>query len=134
MVITWLWYLHIQSYHPYSLVSDEHTIKLTMPPIKFVLLVLLILSVHSLSLSLQHPAINGLLHRLNSLRPTSSVQESAAKGLLQRLIPTHSHSFEFTIISKVLPFLSPYTLFSSVFVCFLQYLIVFFVSLGCLWW
>ncbi|KAG2244230.1 hypothetical protein Bca52824_093940 [Brassica carinata] len=100
MVITWLWYLHIQSYHPYSLVSDEHTIKLTMPPIKFVLLVLLILSVHSLSLSLQHPAINGLLHRLNSLRPTSSVQESAAKGLLQRLIPTHSHSFEFTIISK----------------------------------
>lgn len=118
MVITWLWYLHIYSYHRHSLVSDEHTIKLTMPPIKFALLVLLILSIHSQSLSLQHPAINPLLHRLDSLRPTSSVQESAAKGLLQRLIPTHSHSFEFSIISKVLPFLLLtlcFPLFFSVF-------------------
>ncbi|KAF8054614.1 hypothetical protein N665_1323s0003 [Sinapis alba] len=71
-----------------------------MHHIKFVLLVLLILSVHYQSLSLQHPAIDGLLHHLDSLRPSSSVQESAAKGLLQRLIPTHSHSFEFTIVSK----------------------------------
>uniref|UniRef100_A0A1J3GKV9 Alpha-N-acetylglucosaminidase n=1 Tax=Noccaea caerulescens TaxID=107243 RepID=A0A1J3GKV9_NOCCA len=71
-----------------------------MHPIKLVLLILLILSLHSQSLSKQHPIIDGLLHRLDSLRQIPSVQESAAKGLLQRLIPSHFHSFDFRIISK----------------------------------
>ncbi|KAL1188934.1 Alpha-N-acetylglucosaminidase [Cardamine amara subsp. amara] len=71
-----------------------------MRPIKLVLLVLLILSLHSQSLSKKHPSIEALLDRLDSLLPTPSVQESAAKGLLQRLLPTHFHSFDFRIISK----------------------------------
>lgn len=79
-----------------------------MHSIKLVLLVLLVLSFHSQSLSKHHPTIDRLLNRLDSLLPTSSVQESAAKGLLQRLLPTHFHSFEFRIFSKVLPFLPSY--------------------------
>jgi hypothetical protein len=77
-----------------------------MHSIKLVLLVLLIISFHSQTVSKHHPTIDGLLDRLDSLLPTSSVQESAAKGLLQRLLPTHSQSFELRIISKVLPFIS----------------------------
>ncbi|KFK25594.1 hypothetical protein AALP_AA8G134900 [Arabis alpina] len=74
-----------------------------MHRIKLVLFVLLFVSLQTQSLSKQlhhDPIIDGVLNRLDSLRLTSSVQESAVKGLLQRLIPTHFHSFEFRIISK----------------------------------
>lgn len=49
----------------------------------------------------QPEAIEALLRRLDTQRSPPSVQESAAKAVLQRLLPTHSHSFEFKIISKV---------------------------------
>lgn len=41
-----------------------------------------------------------LLRRLNTQRSSPSVQEAAAKAVLQRLLPTHLSSFEFKIISK----------------------------------
>ncbi|CAN8256438.1 unnamed protein product [Cochlearia groenlandica] len=73
-----------------------------MRPIKLVLLALLIVSLHTHTLSKPQSTttIDGLLRRLDSMRPTPSLQESAAKGLLQRLIPTHIHSFDLRIISK----------------------------------
>lgn len=44
--------------------------------------------------------IDVLLDRLDSKRVNSSVQESAAKAVLQRLLPTHVNSFHFKIVSK----------------------------------
>ncbi|KAF8403783.1 hypothetical protein HHK36_011889 [Tetracentron sinense] len=41
-----------------------------------------------------------LLSRLDSQRASPSVQEAAAKAVLQRLLPTHLSSFEFKIVSK----------------------------------
>ncbi|XP_048231690.1 alpha-N-acetylglucosaminidase isoform X2 [Ricinus communis] len=64
----------------------------------FVLIVLLLLPV-ALSSSRVQP-IEALLSRLDSKRSSPSVQESAAKGVLQRLLPTHVHSFEFEIVPK----------------------------------
>ncbi|KAK3031104.1 hypothetical protein RJ639_036844 [Escallonia herrerae] len=46
-------------------------------------------------------AIEALLTRLDTQRSSPSVQESAAKAVLYRLLPTHSSSFEFKIVSKV---------------------------------
>ncbi|XAR63467.1 Alpha-N-acetylglucosaminidase [Bertholletia excelsa] len=45
-------------------------------------------------------AIEALLRQLDSKRPPASVQESAAKAVLRRLLPTHVSSFEFKIVSK----------------------------------
>lgn len=59
--------------------------------------------------ALPHPfvskleGIDVLLDRLDSKRVNSSVQESAAKAVLQRLLPTHVNCFHFKIVSKVLP-------------------------------
>ncbi|KAJ0038291.1 hypothetical protein Pint_23962 [Pistacia integerrima] len=44
--------------------------------------------------------VEALLNRLDSKLSSSSVQESAAKAVLQRLLPTHVHSFDFKIVSK----------------------------------
>ncbi|KAK8481335.1 hypothetical protein V6N12_041558 [Hibiscus sabdariffa] len=44
--------------------------------------------------------IQPLLTRLDSKRSSPLVQESAAKALLRRLLPTHFHSFGFKIVSK----------------------------------
>lgn len=46
-------------------------------------------------------AIESLLNRLNTKKPSPSQQESAARGVLQRLLPTHLSSFEFKVITKV---------------------------------
>lgn len=62
---------------------------------------LAILSVF-LCTSLGSDAVESVLRRLDSKRAPSVVQESAAKGVLQRLLPAHLHSFEFKIVSKVL--------------------------------
>lgn len=45
-------------------------------------------------------AIESLLKRLDAKRAAGSVQEAAARGVLQRLLPTHLSSFEFKVISK----------------------------------
>ncbi|GMI95740.1 CYCLOPS 1, N-ACETYL-GLUCOSAMINIDASE [Hibiscus trionum] len=45
-------------------------------------------------------AIQPILNRLDSKRASPSVQESAAKAVLGRLLPTHFHSFGFKIVSK----------------------------------
>lgn len=44
--------------------------------------------------------IRALINRLDSQRSSATVQENAAKGVLQRLLPSHSSSFIFKIISK----------------------------------
>ncbi|KAE8729006.1 putative disease resistance protein [Hibiscus syriacus] len=44
--------------------------------------------------------IQVILTRLDSKRSSPSVQESAAKAVLGRLLPTHFHSFDFKIVSK----------------------------------
>lgn len=62
---------------------------------------LAILSVF-LCTTLGSDAVESVLRRLDSKRAQSVVQESAAKGVLQRLLPAHLHSFEFKIVSKVL--------------------------------
>ncbi|KAK8341412.1 hypothetical protein V6Z12_A08G165000 [Gossypium hirsutum] len=45
-------------------------------------------------------AIQPSLTRLDSKRSSPSVQESAAKAVLGRFLPTHLHSFHFKIVSK----------------------------------
>lgn len=50
--------------------------------------------------AVESDAIESVLRRLDSKRVPSVVQESAAKGVLQRLLPAHLHSFEFKIVSK----------------------------------
>ncbi|CAN0917314.1 NAGLU [Linum grandiflorum] len=44
--------------------------------------------------------IESLVSRLDSRKSSSSVQESAARGLLLRLLPAYHNSFEFKIVSK----------------------------------
>ncbi|CAN1132593.1 NAGLU [Linum perenne] len=45
-------------------------------------------------------AIDSLVSRLDSHKSASSVQESAARGLLIRLLPAYQNSFQFKIVSK----------------------------------
>ncbi|XVF33702.1 hypothetical protein REPUB_Repub17cG0190900 [Reevesia pubescens] len=52
------------------------------------------------SVSTTTEAVDPILTRLDSKRSSPSVQESAAKALLARLLPTHLHSFHFQIVSK----------------------------------
>lgn len=74
--------------------------------------ILSILYVFLCTAALGSDAIESVLRRLDSKKAPSVVQESAAKGVLQRLLPTHLHSFEFKIVSKVLYYYLP-CLFSS---------------------
>ncbi|KAL2461225.1 alpha-N-acetylglucosaminidase family/NAGLU family [Abeliophyllum distichum] len=70
---------------------------------KFLILILLILIPLCSSASLlnqESQAIESLLNRLDAKKPSLSVQESAANGVLQRLLPSHLSSFEFKIITK----------------------------------
>ncbi|KAK9283156.1 hypothetical protein L1049_011387 [Liquidambar formosana] len=50
--------------------------------------------------SSESDAIEALLRRLDSQRSSPSVQEAAAKAVLQRLLPSHLSSFHFKIVSK----------------------------------
>nr|CAA77084.1 alpha-N-acetylglucosaminidase [Nicotiana tabacum] len=52
------------------------------------------------SSAVESDAIESVLRRLHSKEAPPIVQESAAKGVLQRLLPAHLHSFEFKIVSK----------------------------------
>ena len=64
---------------------------------------ILILTATLLPIALSEPeAINALLKRLDSKRPSSSVQEAAAKAVLKRLLPGYVSSFKFKIVSNVL--------------------------------
>ncbi|XP_006851078.2 alpha-N-acetylglucosaminidase isoform X3 [Amborella trichopoda] len=56
----------------------------------------------SISLAFARPdkGLDGLIHMAESQRSSPSVQEAAVKGVLQRLLPSHSSSFEFRVISK----------------------------------
>jgi len=49
--------------------------------------------------------ISKILEIQDRERALPSVQVAAARGVLQRLLPSHSSSFEFRIVSKVLRFL-----------------------------
>lgn len=53
----------------------------------------------------EQEAIQALLRRLDSKRSSASVQEAAAKAILNRLLPKHVHSFEFMIVTKVILYL-----------------------------
>ncbi|CAH9108142.1 unnamed protein product [Cuscuta epithymum] len=65
----------------------------------FLILNLYIRFSHPLSVQ-ESETINSMLRRLDTKRPSLSVQESAAKGVLQRLLPTHLTNFELKIVSK----------------------------------
>ena len=54
-----------------------------------------------LSSSSHSEALEALLSRLDARRAAPSVQESAAKAVVRRLLPTHLDSFQFEIVSKV---------------------------------
>ncbi|XP_057978583.1 alpha-N-acetylglucosaminidase isoform X1 [Malania oleifera] len=69
-----------------------------MPNLKS-LIIVLVLALLPVALS-EPEAIEALLSRLDTKRPYHSVQESAAKAVLQRLLPTYLSSFEFRIVSK----------------------------------
>ncbi|PKI62945.1 hypothetical protein CRG98_016584 [Punica granatum] len=45
-------------------------------------------------------AIEAVISRLDSNRPSPSTQQSAAYGVLTRLLPSHAQSFDFKIVSK----------------------------------
>ncbi|KAK4786752.1 hypothetical protein SAY86_010585 [Trapa natans] len=63
---------------------------------------LLILSFLVLPVAIQSSpeAIETVLRRLDSKRAPASAQQSAAKGVLSRLLPSHVRSFDFTIVSR----------------------------------
>lgn len=68
----------------------------------FTLIITALILLPPVALSKSNPeAIEALLNRLDSQRPSPSVQESAAKAVLKRLLPAHVHSFEFKIVPKV---------------------------------
>lgn len=75
--------------------------------------------IDSLSQSLsitQHHTIDALIHRLDSLPAAPSVQEeSAAKGLMQRLVPTRA-DHENSLVALYL-LLDPYCFVSSIRCC-----------------
>ncbi|KAL3815103.1 hypothetical protein ACJIZ3_016371 [Penstemon smallii] len=60
---------------------------------------LLLLSLCPFSIG-ESEAIESLSTRLETKKPSPTEQEKAAKGVLQRLLPTHLSSFEFKIITK----------------------------------
>ncbi|CAA6663543.1 unnamed protein product [Spirodela intermedia] len=69
------------------------------------LLLLLALCVPSSSLPLPNLAsgwMDGIASRLDSQMATSAAQEAAARGVLERLLPSHIFAFQFRIISKEL--------------------------------
>ncbi|KAJ8573583.1 hypothetical protein K7X08_010094 [Anisodus acutangulus] len=66
----------------------------------FLLAILYVFLCTASSATLGSDAIESVLRRLDNKRAPSIVQESAAKGVLQRLLPAHLHSFEFKIVSK----------------------------------
>ncbi|RAL40775.1 hypothetical protein DM860_008473 [Cuscuta australis] len=67
----------------------------------FLLILNLLFLCSSSSLSLQESeAIDSILRLQDRKRPSPSVQESAAKGVLQRLLPNHLRNFELRIVSK----------------------------------
>ncbi|XP_052194227.1 alpha-N-acetylglucosaminidase [Diospyros lotus] len=69
----------------------------------FLILILSLLissSSSSSSSSSQSEAVEALLRRLDAKRPPASVQESAAKAVLNRLLPAHVSSFVFKIVTK----------------------------------
>ncbi|XP_011087998.1 alpha-N-acetylglucosaminidase isoform X1 [Sesamum indicum] len=66
----------------------------------FITVLLLLLSLCS-SFSVQESeVIASLLNSLDAKKPSPSEQESAARGVLRRLLPTHLSSFGFKIITK----------------------------------
>lgn len=68
------------------------------------LLLLLALSVPSSSSPLPNLAtgwMHGIASRLDSQMAASGTQEAAARGVLERLLPSHISAFQFRIISKV---------------------------------
>ncbi|XP_010257138.1 PREDICTED: alpha-N-acetylglucosaminidase isoform X1 [Nelumbo nucifera] len=67
---------------------------LTLQPLLLVFLILVPLT------SSHMEEMEVLLKRLDGKRASPSVQEAAAKAVLQRLLPTHLSSFEFNIIPK----------------------------------
>ncbi|XP_060217343.1 alpha-N-acetylglucosaminidase isoform X2 [Lycium barbarum] len=66
----------------------------------FLLAILSLFLCKAYSAEVGSDAIESVLRGLDNKRVSSVVQESAAKGVLQRLLPAHLHSFEFKIISK----------------------------------
>lgn len=53
------------------------------------------------SLSVPLPEYESFLSKLESERPSASLQEEATRAVLARLLPLHLDSFDFRIISKV---------------------------------
>ncbi|QCD95604.1 alpha-N-acetylglucosaminidase [Vigna unguiculata] len=69
--------------------------------LKLGFLFLILIFIPSLPVALsKYGAIEPLLQGLDSKRAPPSVQETAAFGLLKRLLPTHLSSFQFKIVSK----------------------------------
>ncbi|CAK9168682.1 unnamed protein product [Ilex paraguariensis] len=66
----------------------------------FLTVVVLLLSLSLSSPSEESKVIESLVRRLDTQRSSASIQESAAKGVLERLLPAHLSSFEFKIVSK----------------------------------
>ncbi|KAK6119256.1 hypothetical protein DH2020_047002 [Rehmannia glutinosa] len=66
----------------------------------FITISLLVLSECSSFSIKELEAVESLLNRLDTKKPSPSEQESAARGVLQRLLPTYLSSFEFKIITK----------------------------------
>lgn len=84
-----------------------------MPNFKTQLLILILVLVPIVSLS-EPEAVEALLRRLDSKRSSASVQEAAAKAVLERLLPNHVDSFEFKIVTKVPSFFLSFIYFSIV--------------------
>ncbi|GAB2289027.1 hypothetical protein Dimus_023329 [Dionaea muscipula] len=61
----------------------------------------LLILAYPLANSSRYPnPIEELVNRVDARRSSATVQESAAKGVLQRLLPAYTSSFEFEIVSK----------------------------------
>ncbi|XP_048495313.1 alpha-N-acetylglucosaminidase isoform X2 [Beta vulgaris subsp. vulgaris] len=65
-----------------------------------IIVVILILQICPSYSSQSSEPIRDIINRLDSQRSSPTVQQNAAKSLLQRLLPSHSSNFIFKIISK----------------------------------
>ncbi|EYU27032.1 hypothetical protein ABFS82_02G117000 [Erythranthe guttata] len=66
----------------------------------FITISILLLPICSSSSFQESEVIESLVNRLTTKKPSPSEQESAARGVLRRLLPAHLSSFEFEVITK----------------------------------
>lgn len=89
----------------YYLILSTMDMEAPFPAIFLVFVLTLCSCLLALSSTIGVDSISRLLEIQDRERAPPSVQEAATRGVLLRLLPSHSSSFEFRIVSKVFEFI-----------------------------